>query len=123
MNETGWGGLPRWQRGVREGAAGLRGSRATTLTVFGCILALLLTTTTPAFATGGADPTDVVVDVLVARPISFVAMTLGATLFVVSWPFAATSRSVQQTTKTLVATPAKDLFSRPIGDLDDWFNY
>ncbi len=98
-------------------------SRATSLTAFACILALLLSTTTPAFATGGADPANVVVDVLVARPISFAAMTLGAALFVVSLPLAATSRSVGDTTKTLVAAPAKDLFTRPMGDLDDWLCY
>jgi hypothetical protein len=110
-------------RHARAGSLGLRRSRTTSLMAFVCMLALLLSTTTPAFATGGADPANVVVDVLVARPVSFIAMVGGATLFVISLPFAATSRSVRETTTTLVAAPAKDLFSRPMGDLDDWLSY
>jgi hypothetical protein len=100
-----------------------RGAPARSLMAFVCILALLLSTTTPALATGGADPTNVVVDVLVARPISFAATAVGATLFVVSLPFAAASRTVKETTQTLVAAPAKDLFTRPVGDLEDWLSY
>jgi hypothetical protein len=104
-------------------ATALRARGLRSLTALACILALLLSTTTPALATGGADTTNVVVDVLVARPVSFVATALGATLFVVSLPFAAVSRTVKDTTQTLVAGPAKDLFTRPIGDLDDWLSY
>jgi hypothetical protein len=83
----------------------------------------MLSTTTPAFASGGADPTSIVVDVLVARPISFVMTAAGAALFVVSSPFAAASRSLKATSDTLVAAPARDLFTRPVGDLEDWLCY
>jgi len=83
----------------------------------------MLSATTPAFASGGTDPTYVVVDVLVARPISFAATAAGAALFVVSLPFAAASHSVKTTSETLVAAPARDLFTRPVGDLSDWFCY
>jgi hypothetical protein len=83
----------------------------------------MLCTTTPAFASGTADPTSVVVDVLVARPVSFVMTVAGTALFVVSLPIAAASRSVPATTKTLVAGPSRDLFARPVGDLDDWLCY
>jgi hypothetical protein len=64
-----------------------------------------------------------VVDVVVARPVSFVLTAVGAALFVVSLPVAAISRSVHTTSETLVAGPARDLFSRPVGDLDDWLSY
>jgi len=85
--------------------------------------ALILSTTTPAFASGGADPTYVAVDVLVARPISFAATVVGSALFVVSLPVAAISHSVKTTSNVLVVAPAKDVFVRPIGDLDDWLSY
>ena len=88
-----------------------------------CVLALILSTTAPALASGGADPTYVAIDVLIARPISFAATVVGASLFVVSLPFAAVSRSLDSTSHTLVVAPAKDLFVRPIGDLDDWLSY
>ena len=83
----------------------------------------MLSTTAPAFAEGAADPTSVVVDVLVARPVSLVMTVVGTALFVVTLPIAAASRSVPTTTKTLVAGPARDLISRPVGDLDDWLCY
>jgi len=88
-----------------------------------CILAVMLSTTTPMFAEGPADPTSVVVDVLVARPVSFVMTVAGTALFVVTLPIAAASRSVPTTTHILVAGPARDLIARPVGDLDDWLNY
>jgi hypothetical protein len=93
------------------------------LTALVCILAVTLSTTTPAFAEGAADPTSVVVDVLVARPVSLVMTVAGTALFVVTLPIAAASRSVPTTTHILVAGPARDLFARPVGDLDDWLNY
>jgi hypothetical protein len=64
-----------------------------------------------------------VVDVLVARPISLLATAAGAVLFVASLPIAAVSRSVSSTSETLVAAPARDLFTRPVGDLDGWLSY
>jgi len=63
------------------------------------------------------------VDVLVARPISLAVTTLGSALFVVSLPFAAASRSTHETAQTLVVGPARDLFTRPVGDFDGFLNY
>jgi len=65
----------------------------------------------------------VVVDVLIARPISAAATVAGAALFVVALPFAAPSRSLDATSQTLVVAPARDLFTRPVGDLDDFLCY
>jgi hypothetical protein len=101
----------------------LRGRRIRSLTSGVCILALLLITTAPALAVTGSEPTDVVVDVLVARPISAAFTAVGAALFVVSLPFAAASRSVHTTSEILVAAPARDLFTRPVGDLQDFLGY
>ena len=107
---------------MSEHHKGLPGRLPRRLTAAACILAIMLSTTTPALA-DGADPTNVVVDVLVARPISFVATVAGSVLFVVSLPIAAAAHSVDATSQTLVALPARDLLKRPVGDLTDWFSY
>jgi hypothetical protein len=101
----------------------LRGRKTQSLTTAVCVLAVMLISTSPAFATGSNSPTDVVVDVLVARPISAVLTVGGAGLFLICLPFAAASRSLKPTTDTLIAGPAKDLFTRPVGDLQDFLNY
>ena len=62
------------------------------------------------------DPLMVVGDVALARPGCFLATVLGAVIFVVALPIAATSGSVKQTADTLVVTPAKATFTRPLGD-------
>lgn len=88
-----------------------------------CALALLLSTTTPAFAAENTDPTSVVVDAAVARPFTLALTIVGSALFVVALPFAATSGSVDKAAHTLVVAPAKDTFTRPLGDLDDFLDY
>jgi hypothetical protein len=85
-----------------------------------CVLSLLVSTTTPGFASGDTDPTSMVVDVAVARPVSFAMTLAGAVLFVVSLPVAVSSGSVDKAAHTLVALPAKDTFTRPLGDLEDF---
>ena len=93
------------------------------LVVVSCVLALLLSTSTPAFAGGDTDATSVAVDVIVARPVSFVLTILGSALFVVSLPVAAASGCVDKAAKALVVAPARDTFVRPLGDLDDFLDY
>jgi hypothetical protein len=88
-----------------------------------CVLALLLSTSTPAFASGETDPTSVAVDVVVARPATFALTILGSVLFVVSLPVAATSGCVGKAAKTLVTAPAKDTFTRPLGDFREFLDY
>jgi hypothetical protein len=93
------------------------------LTTVLCVLALLLSTVTPSLASGDTDPTSLVVDVAVARPLTFAMTIVGSVLFVVSLPVAATSHSVGKAAHTLVAAPAKDTFTRPLGDLEDFLDY
>ena len=88
-----------------------------------CALALLWSTSTPAFASGDTDATSLVVDVAVARPVTFAMTVVGSVLFVVSLPIAATSGSIDKAANTLVIAPAKDTFTRPLGDLEDFLNY
>jgi hypothetical protein len=88
-----------------------------------CVLALLLSTSTPAFASGDTDATSVAVDVVVARPVSFALTVVGSVLFVVSLPFSAGSGCIDKAAQTLVSAPAKDTFTRPLGDFEDFLNY
>ncbi len=81
------------------------------------LLVLSLVTTTHSFANdshSGAD--SIAVDVVIARPLWFVATVVGAGLFVVSLPVAAMSKSVDKTRQTLVIKPAQATFRRPLGD-------
>jgi hypothetical protein len=88
-----------------------------------CVLALLLSTSTPASASGDSDATSLVVDAAVARPFTFALTIVGSALFVVSLPVAVPSGSVNKAAKTLVAAPAKDTFKRPLGDFQDFLDY
>src|ERR1035437_4614084 len=92
-------------------------------TIIVCILALLLSTASPALATSDTDATSVVVDAVLARPVSFGLTLIGAVVFVVSLPVAAPSGSVGKAAQTLVVTPAKDTFTRPLGDFEGFLDY
>jgi len=59
----------------------------------------------------------VAADVIVVRPVSFVATILGSALFLVALPVAAISGSTEQTAEALVLKPARATFTRPLGDL------
>lgn len=73
-------------------------------------------TTCPA-STG--DAAAAVTDVILVRPLGFVATILGAAFFVISLPVAIPSRSTQKAADTLVGKPAHFTFQRPVGDFDD----
>ena len=58
-----------------------------------------------------------ITDVVVVRPVCFVATAIGSAFFVVSLPIAAMSRSTKKAAHALVVTPAKATFTRPLGDM------
>ena len=88
-----------------------------------CVLALLFSTVTPALASGDTDAAAVAVDVVIARPVSFVMTIFGSVLFVVSLPVAAPSHGVGKVAHTLVVVPAKDTFTRPLGNFEGFLDY
>ena len=88
-----------------------------------CVLALLMSTIVPVSAGEEGDTTAYVVDVAVARPISFAMTVVGTVLFTVSLPFSATSGTTGKAAQKLVAGPAKDTFSRPLGNLEEFMDY
>lgn len=85
-----------------------------------CILAVTFATVTPASASDDGS-FEIIADTLVVRPACLVATVVGSAFFVVSLPFAAASKSVKKTAKTLVVKPAQATFTRPVGDMDALF--
>jgi hypothetical protein len=86
----------------------------TKLIIVLCALAVL-SSTTPASAAEDKS-LNALADVAFVRPGCFVATIGGTALFVVAFPFAAMSKSVKKTAKTLIGNPAKATFTRPVGD-------
>ena len=93
------------------------GKMKTTITTALCVMALLAASVTPAQATRDGSSLAVTADVLLARPACLVATIIGSALFVVSLPASIPSKSVKKTAHTLVVTPAKATFTRPLGEL------
>ena len=58
-------------------------------------------------------------DSLFLRPLGFAATVIGAGVFVVSLPFSALGRNVDEAAQKLIVEPAKFTFSRPLGELPD----
>lgn len=70
-------------------------------------------------AVTGDRGSDMVVDLVVTRPLGVVATVLGSAAFVVSLPFTIPSGSVAESACALVERPAAYTFKRPLGDLDE----
>ena len=60
--------------------------------------------------------TDITFDLMIARPLGFVSTALGASLFVVTLPFAVATGSADNTAEALVAKPYHFTFVRDLGD-------
>jgi hypothetical protein len=72
------------------------------------------TPNTRAFDDGSYEA--VAADVIVIRPLCFVATVVGSALFVVSAPVAAISGSTGKTADALVGRPGRATFTRPMGE-------
>ena len=78
--------------------------------------ALVFQLSAPQVMADTPQPGDIAADVLVARPLCFVATAAGAVIFVVALPFAAIARNVRGTADILVNKPARLTFCRHLGD-------
>lgn len=58
------------------------------------------------------------VDLVLVRPLSFVATVLGTVAFIVSLPFSILGGNVDEAGTNLVVKPAKTTFIRPLGEFD-----
>ncbi len=95
----------------------------TKLVVAVCALAVGLGNATPAAAYEQTDPMAMVADTVIARPACFAATVVGTAFFVISLPFSALSKSVDQAADALVVRPAKATFTRPLGDFSELSDY
>lgn len=83
-----------------------------------CTAAIGWATSTPAFASPEQDPLVVAADALVVRPALLVTTVAGSAVFLVALPFAAISKSVKSSARSLVVAPAAATFTRALGDFD-----
>ena len=60
---------------------------------------------------------EILIDILVMRPVMLVGTVVGAAAFIVSLPFSALGGNVGDTAETLVVEPAEYTFLRPLGDI------
>jgi len=98
---------------------------AKTLTILTIISALILAT--GSFQAMAQDDTTIHngdnyermgVDLVLVRPLSFIATVLGTAVFIVSLPLSAAGGNAQQAFEKLVKEPAKHTFVRPLGEWD-----
>lgn len=68
---------------------------------------------TRGFERGGGKMT---ADILLLRPVGFVATVAGSAIFIISLPFSALGGNHEEAFEKLVKKPAKYTFERPLGD-------
>jgi signal peptidase I len=66
----------------------------------------------------GDRTTDMVVDVLVVRPLGLATTVVGAVLTVVALPFTIPSGSMRESAQYMVVEPAEYTFKRPLGEFE-----
>jgi len=87
-----------------------------------CVLLALVVCALPlhnAQAIEDYSPEAIVTDTLIVRPATFVVTAFGCVMFVVALPFAAISKSVDQTADSLITKPAQATFTRPLGNFTE----
>ena len=87
------------------------------------LLALLLVTSLPTLSddthtVSGDKTTDMIVDVLVVRPVGLATTVLGTVLTIVALPFTIPSGSVKASAETMIVQPAEYTFKRPLGEFE-----
>ena len=87
-----------------------------------CLIALVIAVA-PLSATAenndtvtGDKATDMVVDLVVVRPLGVAATVIGTVLTVVALPFTIPSGSVESSARELIVKPAEYTFNRPLGE-------
>jgi hypothetical protein len=60
---------------------------------------------------------DIMVDIIVTRPIGLIGLVGGSVLFVATLPVAAITKSVDRTKKAFITDPYSYTFVRPLGDI------
>jgi hypothetical protein len=66
----------------------------------------------------GDKGSDMLIDLVVVRPLGVAATAIGAVAFVVALPFTIPSGSVKASAREMVQEPAAYTFTRPLGEFD-----
>jgi hypothetical protein len=64
----------------------------------------------------GDKGSDMLIDLVVMRPIGLVTTVIGAAAFVVALPFTVPTGTVEESARMMVGRPAEYTFNRPLGD-------
>jgi hypothetical protein len=87
--------------------------------IVGVLLLIAMSAAQADDTVSGDRATDMVVDVVVMRPLGLVATVLGTALTVVALPFTIPSGSVGESAQAFIVKPAEYTFKRPLGDFSD----
>lgn len=98
--------------------------RSTRRWILAASLAIAMPLSYPFALAGSGEGTgdkgaDMVLDLLILRPLGLLATGIGSVAFVVSLPFTLPSASAGAAACELVTRPLAYTFSRPLGDLED----
>jgi len=96
-----------------------------TIASFFLILSLIISPISWGTGSAGTDnpdkqnsPEAMTVDLVLCRPLGFVAMLGGTLVFVVSLPFTALGGNTEEAWDSLVVNQAEYTFKRPLGEFD-----
>jgi hypothetical protein len=68
-------------------------------------------------------PADIIIDIIVTRPIGLIGLVGGTVLYIVTFPAAAVTKSIDRTKKAFVTDPYNYTFVRPLGDIRGEHHY
>lgn len=83
------------------------------------MMIFMLLSSAAVFAEDTHDEEDAIFDVIAARPVGFVTLSIGTAFFIASLPFDIISGSTDKAEKALVADPFNYTFTRQVGDFDN----
>lgn len=66
-----------------------------------------------------ADPAVMAADLILVRPLGFLATLAGSAVFIVSIPFSAIGGNTEEAWESLVVSPATYTFKRPLGGFEE----
>ncbi len=64
------------------------------------------------------DPAIMIIDLILIRPLGLIATIGGSVFFIISSPFSLLGDNVDDAWESLVVSPAKYTFKRPLGEFD-----
>ena len=113
--------LPTWVNRKGEYMSGYKKTIASFFLVLSLIISPISWGTEAAGTNnleGQNDPMAMTVDLVLCRPLGFVAMLGGTLVFVVSSPFSALGGNIEGAWNSLVVNPAEFTFKRQLGNFD-----